>query len=127
MFGRAGLSFVGSLPVYTNFWDLCVRPEFQELFRTTNNRLVTEAHKDFCANTAFRWDIYAKAPQAMPEVADRLRDADDLSFHLSRPGITLPYQANLGVVTCRGRSTNHSSNCSAAGVCGCRRSSRHRT
>lgn len=99
MFGRAGLSFVGSLPVYTNFWDLCVRPEFQELFRTTNNRLVTEAHKDFCANTAFRWDIYAKAPQAMPEVADRLRDADDLSFHLSRPGITLPYQANLGVVT----------------------------
>jgi SAM-dependent methyltransferase len=99
MFGRAGLSFVGSLPVFTNFWDLCVRPEFQELFRTTNNRLVTEAHKDFCANTAFRWDIYVKAPKGMPEVADRLRDADDLYFRVSRPGVTLPYQANLGVVT----------------------------
>ena len=45
MFGGAGLGFVGSLPVFTNFWDLCVKPEFQELFRTTTNRLVTEAHK----------------------------------------------------------------------------------
>ena len=99
MFGTAGLAFVGSLPVFTNFWDLCVRPEFQELFRTTSNRLVTEAHKDFCANTAFRWDVYAKAPQVMPEVADRMREADDFYFHVSRPGITLPYQVNLGVVT----------------------------
>lgn len=99
MFGSAELAFVGSLPVFTNFWDLCVRPEFQELFRTTSNRLVTEAHKDFCANTAFRWDVYSKAPQVMPEVADRLREADDFYFHVSRPGITLPYQVNLGVVT----------------------------
>ncbi|MCX7415828.1 MAG: hypothetical protein NTY25_04990, partial [Planctomycetia bacterium] len=60
---------------------------------------VTEAHKDFCANTAFRWDLYAKAPRMMPEVADRLRDADDLFFRVTRSGITLPYQANLGVVT----------------------------
>jgi SAM-dependent methyltransferase len=99
MFGNAGLAFVGSLPVFTNFWDLCVRPEFQELFRTTTNRLVTESHKDFCANTAFRWDVYAKRPEIMPEVEDRLRDADDFYFQLSRPGITLPYQVNLGVVT----------------------------
>ena len=31
MFGTAEMSFVGSLPVHTNFWDLCVRPEFQDL------------------------------------------------------------------------------------------------
>jgi SAM-dependent methyltransferase len=99
MFGSAGMTFVGSLPVFTNFWDLCVRPDFQELFRTTTNRLVTEAHKDFCANTAFRWDVYAREPRAMPDVADRLRYADDLHFRVTRPGITLPYQANLGVVT----------------------------
>jgi hypothetical protein len=76
-----------------------VRPEFQELFRTTTNRLVTEAHKDFCANTAFRWDIYAKAPRLMPDVADRLRETDDLHFRVVQPGITLPWQANLGIVT----------------------------
>ena len=98
-FAGAGLGFVGSLPVFTNFWDLCVRPEFQELFRTTGDRLVTEAHKDFCANTAFRWDIYAKQPRLMPDLPDRLRTADDLHFRVSRPGTTLPYQANLGVVT----------------------------
>lgn len=98
-FGAAGLSFVGSLPVYTNFWDLCVRPEFQELFRTTTNRLVTEAHKDFCANTAFRWDIYAREPRPMKTVDDRLRDVDDIHYRVARPGTTLPYQANLGVVT----------------------------
>jgi len=99
MFGSAGLVFTGSLPVHTNFWDLCVRPEFRELFRTTTNRLVTEAHKDFCANTAFRWDLYAKQPSPMPELADRLRHCDDIEFRVSRPGVTLPYQVNLGVVT----------------------------
>jgi SAM-dependent methyltransferase len=98
-FGQAGLSFVGSLPVFTNFWDLCVRPEFQELFRTTTNRLITEAHKDFCANTAFRWDIYAKSPKVMRDVSERMREVDDLSYRVVRPGVTLPYQANLGVVT----------------------------
>ena len=99
MFVEAGMAFVGSLPVHTNFWDLCVRPEFQELFRTTSNRLVTEAHKDFCANTAFRWDIYARLPRAMPDLADRLRSADDLHFLVARPGTVLPHQANLGVVS----------------------------
>jgi SAM-dependent methyltransferase len=98
-FGAAGLSFVGSLPVHTNFWDLCVRPEFQELFRTTTNRLVTEAHKDFCANTAFRWDVYAREPKPMKSIEDRLREADDIHYRVARPGVTLPYQANLGVVT----------------------------
>jgi hypothetical protein len=98
-FGQAGLPFVGSLPVYTNFWDLCVRPELQELFRTTTNRSVTESHKDFFANTAFRWDIYAKAPRLMKDVNDRLREVDDLGYRATRQGITLPYQANLGVVT----------------------------
>jgi len=98
-FGRAGLSFIGSLPVFTNFWDLCVRPEFQELFRTTTNRLVTEAHKDFCANTAFRWDLYAKAPRRLDGPAARLREVDDLHYLVNRPGTQLPFEANLGIVT----------------------------
>lgn len=99
MFGRAELTFVGSQPLHTNFWDLCVRPEFQELFRTTRDRLVTEAHKDFCANTAFRWDVYAKAPRPLGDLAGRLAAADDLQFRVARPGTRLPFQSNLGVVT----------------------------
>jgi SAM-dependent methyltransferase len=99
MFGSAGLTFVGSQPVHTNFWDLCVRPEFQELFRTTRDRLVTEAHKDFCANTAFRWDIYAKSPKPIDGLEGRIAATDDLEFRVARPGTTLPHQSNLGVVT----------------------------
>ncbi len=99
MFGSAGLTFVGSLPVFTNFWDLCVRPEFQELFRTTTDRLVTEAHKDFCANTAFRWDVFAREPRPLTSLDDRLRVADDFHFFLPAADPRLPYQANLGVVT----------------------------
>lgn len=99
MFLRAGMTFVGSLPVFTNFWDLCVRPEFQELFRTTSNRLVTESHKDFCANTAFRWDIYSHAPIKMPELSDRIQHADDIHYFVGKYSLKFPQTINLGVVT----------------------------
>jgi len=98
-FAGAGLSFTGSLPVHTNFWDLCVAPGFQDLFRTTTDRLVTEAHKDFCANTMFRWDLYSKQPRFLPDITARLRESDDLWYCVARPGITLPISVNLGIVT----------------------------
>lgn len=98
-FGGAGLTYAGSLPVQTNFWDLCVAPGFQELFRTTSDRLVTEAHKDFCANTMFRWDLFARQPRALADAADRIREADDVWYRVARSGITLPWSVNLGVVT----------------------------
>lgn len=97
--GGAGLAFVGSLPVHTNFWDLCVLPEFQELFRTTTDRLVTEAHKDFCANTQFRTDIYGKATRQLGGIDGRLTTVDDIHFRVARRNVALPWQANLGVVT----------------------------
>jgi len=97
-FAEAGLGFVGSLPVHTNFWDLCVAPGFHDLFRTTTNRLVTEAHKDFCANTMFRWDVYGKQPTFLPDVAARLRAADDLWYRNPKPDVQLPITVNLGVV-----------------------------
>ena len=99
MFGTAEMSFVGSLPIHTNFWDLCVRPEFQDLFRTTSNRLVTESHKDFCANTAFRWDIYSKQPQVIENTEARVDHIDGLYFRAIRDDLKLPHQVNLGVVT----------------------------
>ncbi len=99
MFRSAEMAFVGSLPIHTNFWDLCVRPEFQDLFRTTSNRLVTESHKDFCANTAFRWDIYSKQPQIIEGIEGRADLIDGLYFRAIRNDIKLPHQSNLGVVT----------------------------
>ena len=99
MFGSAEMAFVGSLPIHTNFWDLCVHPEFQDLFRTTSNRLVTESHKDFCANTAFRWDIYSKQPKMIEGIEGRADLIDGLYFRAIRNDIKLPHQSNLGVVT----------------------------
>ena len=61
--------------------------------------IVTESHKDFCANTMFRWDLFAKEPRAMPDAAARIRDADDIWYRVARPGITLPHSVNLGLVT----------------------------
>ncbi|MFM7522195.1 MAG: methyltransferase regulatory domain-containing protein [Planctomycetota bacterium] len=99
MMRRSGLDYVGSLPVHTNFWDLCVLPEFQELFRTTSDRLVAEAHKDFCANTAFRFDVYGRQPAPLPSVDDRLAAVDDLCYGLAKSDVTLPHVGNLGIVT----------------------------
>jgi len=99
MFAAAEMSFVGTLPIHTNFWDLCVRPEFQDLFRTTSNRLVTESHKDFCANTAFRWDIYSKQPKVSENIQTRTDHIDGLFFRTVRDDLKLPHRINLGVVT----------------------------
>lgn len=100
-FKRAGLEFVGSMPPHENFWDLCVRPEFKDLFNTTTDRHVIETHKDFCANTAFRWDLYCRDPQPMPSLEERLQKADEFYFRLANPAIKFPFPVNLGVVTAK--------------------------
>jgi SAM-dependent methyltransferase len=95
----AELGYVGGLPVFTNFWDLCIKPEFHDLFRTSTSRLVVEAHKDFCTNTAFRWDIYGKGCRILPTISERVLRVDDVYYRNTRPDLTLPYQVNLGQVT----------------------------
>lgn len=100
-FKRAGLEFIGSLPAHENFWDLCVRPEFKDLFSTTNDRYVIETHKDFCANTAFRWDLYCRDPIPMRSLEERLQKADDFHFRLANTDIKFPFPVNLGVVTAK--------------------------
>ena len=95
----AGLDYVGGLPVFTNFWDLCVKLEFHELFQTSTNRLVVEAHKDFCANTAFRWDIYGKRCPMLNSISERIRRVDDVYYRNASHNLKLPYQVNLGQVT----------------------------
>lgn len=98
LFGGADLGFVGSLPVLTNFWDLCVAPEFYDLFRDSNDRIVLETHKDFCANTMFRWDIYTRQPQRLDGPQDRLGLPGAPQFGLVKQDTELPWTANLGVV-----------------------------
>ena len=78
MFRSVEMAFVGSLPVHTNFWDLCVRPEFQDLFR---------------------WDIYSKQPRVAKNVEDRFHLIDNLYFRAVRNDIKLPHKINLGVVS----------------------------
>lgn len=97
-FARAGVGYVGSLPAFQNFWEFCVRPEFHDLFRTSASRLVSEAHKDICANTAFRWDLYGLSCGVVSSPADRLACADDIVYRLARAGLTFPCQVNLGQV-----------------------------
>lgn len=98
-FGGAGLEFIGGLPAHENFWDLCVRPEFKDLFSTTTDRYVIETHKDICANTAFRWDIYGREMQPMPSLEARLQHADQFYFRLMTPDIKFPFTVDFGVVT----------------------------
>jgi len=98
LFASADLSYVGSLPASTNYWELCIKPEFHDLFRTSQSRLVSEAHKDICANTAFRWDVYGKSCAVVVTLADRLACADDLVYRATRQGIQFPHQVNLGAV-----------------------------
>ena len=46
----------------------------------------------------FRWDLYGKQPTLLPDVATRIRLADDLWFRNPKPGVQLPITVNLGVV-----------------------------
>ena len=60
---------------------------------------MTESHKDFCANTAFRWDIYSKQPRVIDNTEARVDLIDGLYFRSIRDDVKLPHQVNLGVVT----------------------------
>lgn len=62
----AGLSFAGSMVPADNYPALMVPRQFRELVATAPSRSVLETHRDFIANTAFRQDLYAKQPRAVP-------------------------------------------------------------
>lgn len=98
-FKQAGLEFVGNLPPHENFWDLCVNPEFKDLFSTTKDRYVIETHKDFCTNAAFRWDVYSREPEPMLTLNDRLQRASQFYFRLAYTDIKFPFTATFGSVT----------------------------
>ncbi len=57
---QAGLTYVGSLPIYLNYSEICVPEGLQSLFKTAPDRSTLEIHKDFVRNTAYRRDLYFK-------------------------------------------------------------------
>lgn len=56
----AGLSFVGTLPVLSNYLEAAVPEVFQEFFHTATDRITLERHKAFVRNERFRRDVYVK-------------------------------------------------------------------
>jgi SAM-dependent methyltransferase len=77
----AGLAYVGSLPIETNYLEATVPEVFRELIQSTPSRTIAETHKDFVRDTRFRIDLYARAnaPVASSEAFA------DFAFSLSRP------------------------------------------
>ncbi len=55
------LTFVGTLPVHTNYLELSIPSTFREFFQTAPNRIVLERHKAFVRNERFRRDVYIKS------------------------------------------------------------------
>ena len=50
----AGLDYVGGLPVFTNFWDLCVKLEFHELFQTSTTHWAGEGGRSTSKDASFK-------------------------------------------------------------------------
>lgn len=55
-----GLSFVGTLPLCTNYLQASIPQDFQEFFQTAPDRVTLERHKAFVRNERFRRDLYIK-------------------------------------------------------------------
>ncbi|MFM8292902.1 MAG: hypothetical protein ACKOC4_14555 [Planctomycetia bacterium] len=88
------------------------------MFRTTTNRLVTAAHEDFCANTAFRWDGCGNGCAAMPTITDRLnRQPGGLRKGIVGNGVMAFVASRCGPTVSRGPSSSTSTRrCSTAGT-----------
>jgi SAM-dependent methyltransferase len=69
--GAAGLTYAGSLPLWTNVEELIIPPELQRLFRSAPDRVVFETHKDFLTNQRFRTDIFTRQAARPRGTADR--------------------------------------------------------
>ena len=93
-FGFAGLELVGSLPLLSNIYALCVSPTLAD-FLPPASRLVTLSRKDLLTNQSFRCDIYAKSPTAFQLPEDRLSAAGNFYFRLADRGHTLSYKQIL--------------------------------
>ena len=76
---NAGLAFVGSLPLESNYRDLVIPPKLAGVFEGVTDRSTFESLKDFALNESFRRDVYVKGkPARSPAVTSAY--LDDTSF-----------------------------------------------
>jgi predicted O-methyltransferase YrrM len=61
---ESGLYYVGQLPLYLNYPDLCIPAPLREAFKGITDRIVLERMKDFAVNEFFRRDVYVKGKAA---------------------------------------------------------------
>jgi SAM-dependent methyltransferase len=69
---RAGLGYLGSLPLWFNMLELVIPHELQPIFRTAPDRIAFESHKDFVTNQRFRVDVFTR--RALPPPGPPRRD-----------------------------------------------------
>ena len=79
----AGLNFVGSLPLPSNYRDLAIPPELASVFEGVTDRVTFESLKDFAVNEYFRRDVYVKG-KATRSPATTSAYLDETSFVATR-------------------------------------------
>lgn len=65
------LFFVGQLPLFLNFRDLCIPASLQPFFAGVSDRLAYEGLKDYALNTFFRCDVFVKGAAARADETTR--------------------------------------------------------
>ena len=69
---RAGLSFVGTLPLSSNYLEASIPSPFHAFFKTAPDRITLERHKAFVRNDRFRRDVYIKSDSWVVPEAERV-------------------------------------------------------
>lgn len=71
----AGLHFVGSLPLPSNYRDLAIPPALAGVFEGVTDRVTFESLKDFAINEYLRRDVYVKGKAGRsPEITNAYLD-----------------------------------------------------
>jgi SAM-dependent methyltransferase len=96
--GGAGLSFAGNMGPEENYAELAVRPALLPLINTAPSRVVLETHRDFIANTRFRRDLYAAAPEMARAPTLTLAALEGLAFSLANLPEHLPLKGSAGAI-----------------------------
>ena len=94
----AGLAYAGNMGPEENYAELAVKKELVPLLNTAPSRVVLETHRDFIANTRFRRDLYAAAPEVSHAPVLTLAALEGLAFSLANLPANLALKGNAGAM-----------------------------